>query len=242
MSQTKLRFRQIHMDFHTSPDIEEVGAEFDPEAFAATLEEARVDSVTCFARCHHGMLYYDSQLHPERVHPHLVRTNMLQEQIDACHRRGIRVPIYITVQWDHFTAMEHPEWLSRSADGAVLAGPEEGIQKTFNPGFYHVLCINSPYRDFLFAHTGEVLGRFAPVDGLFFDILFPVSCACRYCTEGIAGLAVLRTSRGSGLGCNTLSNPSIRFKREMSAFIRSSNPDATIFLVTVGISERCIVS
>ncbi|UUZ95523.1 hypothetical protein LJK87_14380 [Paenibacillus sp. P25] len=66
---TPLRFRQVHLDFHTSPGIPGIGAEFDAEAFAAVLEKARVDSITCFARCHHGMIYYDSKENPERIHP-----------------------------------------------------------------------------------------------------------------------------------------------------------------------------
>ena len=56
---TALRCRQVHLDFHTSPHIEGVGAAFDPDHFAATLAAAHVDSVTCFARCHHGWIYYD---------------------------------------------------------------------------------------------------------------------------------------------------------------------------------------
>jgi hypothetical protein len=91
-----LRYRQIHLDFHTSEHIEGIGAEFDPEEFASTLERARVDSVTCFGRCHHGWIYYDTRAFPERRHPHLKR-NLLKEQIEACHARNIRVPIYVTI-------------------------------------------------------------------------------------------------------------------------------------------------
>ena len=55
------------------------------------------------------MIYYDTKLFPERRHPHLDGgLNLLKEQIEACHRRDIRVPIYITVQWDYFTAQQHP--------------------------------------------------------------------------------------------------------------------------------------
>jgi len=50
VSKIDLRFRQIHLDFHTSELIQGVGSQFDPEEFAATLEKARVDSITCFAR------------------------------------------------------------------------------------------------------------------------------------------------------------------------------------------------
>ena len=50
MGQFDLRFRQIHLDFHTSEFIDGIGSQFDPEEFAATLEKARVNSITCFAR------------------------------------------------------------------------------------------------------------------------------------------------------------------------------------------------
>jgi len=43
-----LRFRQVHLDFHTSEKIGGIGAEFDAERFAAVLNKARVNSITCF--------------------------------------------------------------------------------------------------------------------------------------------------------------------------------------------------
>ena len=104
---TNLRFRQIHLDFHTSKDIGNIGGNFDPDEFADTVAAARIDSITCFARCHHGWIYYDSKVNPERVHPHLQR-NLLVEQIEACHKRDIRVPIYVTVQWDHYNRQPSP--------------------------------------------------------------------------------------------------------------------------------------
>src|SRR5688572_17968426 len=75
---TSLRFRQVHLDFHTSGLIGDVAKSFDAEEFATTLRKANVNSVTCFARCHHGYLYYDSKKHPERIHPHLTHRNLLK--------------------------------------------------------------------------------------------------------------------------------------------------------------------
>jgi len=40
-----LRFRQVHLDFHTSEHIEGIGAQFDPDEFASTLEKAHVNLV-----------------------------------------------------------------------------------------------------------------------------------------------------------------------------------------------------
>jgi len=118
----ELRFRQVHLDFHTSEHVEDIAARFDPDEFARTLERARVNSVTCFARCHHGWIYYDTKVNPERRHPHLKR-NLLKEQIEACHRRNIRVPIYVTIQWDHYTAQRHADWLVVDEKGAPVGTP-----------------------------------------------------------------------------------------------------------------------
>ena len=49
-----MRYRQIHLDFHTSEHIPGIGSRFDPDKFADTFARADVDSVTVFSKCHHG--------------------------------------------------------------------------------------------------------------------------------------------------------------------------------------------
>lgn len=46
--------RYSSMDFHTSPLIPKIGAQFDPEVFASTVKNANIESVLVFAKCHHG--------------------------------------------------------------------------------------------------------------------------------------------------------------------------------------------
>jgi hypothetical protein len=215
-----LPFRQVHMDFHTSEAIPDIAASFNPKEFALTLARAHVNSVTCFARCHHGWMYYDSKLFPERIHPNLVNRNLLKEQIEACHALGIRVPIYITVQWDHYTATHHPEWCVLHADGSFAGTPP------YEAGFYRYLCVHSPYRDYLKAHTKEVLNSM-PVDGIFFDIVQPIECSCQCCREGMERQG-LEPSDSSSRQSYALRELGI-FKQEMTDFVRAINPDCTIF-------------
>ena len=129
--------RHIHLDFHTSELIGGVASKFDPDAFAETLKRAHVDSVTLFSRCHHGMLYYDSKLFPESVHPHLCDRKLLEHQAEACHRRGIDVNLYTTVCWDKRVADSHPEWICIDEDGALQ---DYKKAKYFEAGFYKNLC------------------------------------------------------------------------------------------------------
>jgi Hypothetical glycosyl hydrolase 6/Beta-galactosidase trimerisation domain len=219
LPRSELPFRQIHLDFHTSEQIPGVGSNFDPEEFAETLIRARVNSITCFARCHHGWLYFDSKKFPERKHPALKR-DLLNQQIQACHRRGIRAPIYITVQWDYYTAIRHPDWVCLDKNGSLVGTPP------FEAGFYQQLCLNTPYREFLKQLTAEILETF-PTDGLFFDIVWPVACVCRYCREKMSdkGLEPGNSGVPERFGIQTVN----QFKEEMTQFVRDRNSDCTIF-------------
>ena len=214
--------RQVHLDFHTSEWIEGVGAQFDAETFARMAKEAAVSSMTVFARCHHGWLYYDSWRFPERVHPHLANRNLLVEQVRALHAQGIKAPVYITVQWDYYTANRHPEWLIRKPDGAHEGGPFS------EPGFYQSLCVNTGYWKFLQEQTLEVIELLGEeLDGLFFDIVGIRPCACAACRKEMLEKGL---DFGDEAQVRAFAKQSIdRFKQKMSAFVREHNDRCTIF-------------
>lgn len=231
MNTYELRYRQVHLDFHTSPAIPEIGKEFNAAEFAAVLKAAHVDSITCFARCHHGMLYYDSKRFPERIHPGLVNKNMLKEMIEECHKAGIRVPIYITVQWDKFTAEQHPEWLAVDEHGAHF-----GTQP-YEPGFYETLCVNTGYRDFLKEQIAELFESL-DVDGIFMDIVYPTDCSCSVCRSKMRQLGIDASEKEERM--RYAQQMIDDFKRDISAYIRSFSDTASIFYNTshIGIKQR----
>jgi len=172
-----LPFRQIHLDFHTSPKIGDVGREFDAAEFARILKRAHVNSINLFAKCHHGHLYYNTA-RPER-HPALpAGLDLLGEQIEACRREGIKTPIYISVQCDEYAANTHPEWIAREKDGRQCgAGP-------LQPG-WQILDMSSPYQDYVAEQTAEILAQFQPVDGIWFDMCWDQPSSNRYAIAGM---------------------------------------------------------
>ena len=220
MDKNELRFRHVHLDFHTSQHIVGIGSQFDPDEYADTLKKAHVNSINTFARCHHGYIYYDTKKFPERRHPHLTR-NLLAEQIEACHKRDILVPIYITIQWDHYTADRHPDWLVVTDQGALAGTPP------YQPGFYRTLCVNSPYvSDFLKPFVQEVCETFDP-DGFWFDIVSPQACSCWHCRQTMEadGLDPSVAENRMNNGVKVLN----AFKRDMTAFVRTFSKDSYIF-------------
>lgn len=218
-------FRQIHLDFHTSDQIAAVGAAFDPERFAATLVRARVNSINLFARCHHGWIYFDTRRFPERRHPTMQRS-LLREQIDACHACGIRTPIYVSVQWDDFTARQHPEWLALTSDGRIANIYGRPGTPPYEAGFYRALCVNSPYLDFLKAHVEEIF-EMLPVDGLWFDIVTPVDDSSIWTRTAMLeeGLDPVDPAQRRAYAQTVID----QFKRDMADFVRRLDPACSIF-------------
>ncbi|MHB1598285.1 MAG: alpha-amylase family protein [Acidimicrobiales bacterium] len=162
---TRFPRRTVHLDFHTGPDIPAVGARFDADAFARTFRDAHVDSVTVFAKCHHGLLYYRTG-RPER-HPGLdAGLDLLGEQIQALHGAGIRAPIYLSVQCDEHAANLHPDWLALTPELRQVRRPPVGA---FEAG-WQILDMSSPYTDYLAEQLEEVLQLYGPVDGIFLDM------------------------------------------------------------------------
>ena len=165
--------RCVHLDFHTSDEVTNVARDFDKEAFKAALKEAEIDSITLFAKCHHGNFYYRSpRFH---VHPHLEKP-LLDLQLEACRELGISAKIYISAMRDEHLASLHPEW---------LIVPEGGKPQNLLEPTWHNLCLNSPYTDVLVEQTREITERYMP-DGLFFDITAERACVCANCRRDMA--------------------------------------------------------
>ncbi len=65
--QYKVPTRQVHLDFHTSPDIPNICGNFSKEDFQAALKAGNLESITVFAKCHHGLCYYPTKDGTTRV-------------------------------------------------------------------------------------------------------------------------------------------------------------------------------
>lgn len=181
MKEEHLCFRQVHLDFHTGGDVPDVGSAFCPDDFQRTLLDAAVDSITCFAVCHHGFCYYPSHVGPQ--HPSL-KFNLLRAQLEAAHAVGIKVPVYISVGGNEEAYRRHPEWQEVAPEGQQAWGGAG------DPPLFHKLCFNTDYLDFLCRQTEEVIRQFPDADGLFFDIVFQGECLCSKCQEGMRSMGM----------------------------------------------------
>lgn len=209
-----LRYRQIHLDFHTSEQIKDIGKEFTKKNFQEALKVGRVNSITVFSKCHHGLSYHDTKVGVK--HPHLAKP-LLPLMIEACQEIDVKTPIYVSAGLDEQMAQKHPEWLVKNKEG-VNHNP-------FHVGFKR-LCFNSPYLDYLCAQIEEVAQMF-PGHGLFLDIIGTVRCYCTTCmSEMIATGVDAQTEEGiQGFA----EKVSMKYYKKTTEAFRKHNKDSTIF-------------
>lgn len=215
--QTRDRLRKIHLDFHNSPLIPDIGKEFDADRFADDLARASVNYVVCFAKCHHGMCYYNAR--QGQRHPSLT-FDLLRAQIEACHKRDIAVSAYLSVVWEEEAARRYPEWRQLGPDGT----PRHKI-----PGqSWATVCLNSPYiEEMLLPQVREVAENY-DVEGLWFDMIHldENACYCRGCREKIRAMGLSYDTEEERFKFTAASV--YAFLDKCSSLIRSIKPDVEI--------------
>ena len=169
-----MRFRQVHLDFHTSEKVPGIGSEFNKEQFQKALKAGHVDSITIFSKCHHGWAYHPSKAN--RMHPNL-KFDLLAAELEACREIGVNAPVYLSAGLDEKEVLLHPEWLNVDP---MRDTPKQSIMQPH----YHLLCYNTPYLDVLCAQVEEVMERYHPC-GIFLDISNVRMCTCGSCVRSM---------------------------------------------------------
>ena len=168
-----MSFRQVHLDFHTSEFIENIGENFSKENFQNALKEGHVNSITVFSKCHHGWSYHPTKAN--EMHPHL-KFDLLGKQIEWAHEIGVKTPVYLSASRDEKSARIHPEWLARNKNETTMPMPD-----MLTPG-WHNLCFNTDYLEELALQVEEVVKNY-DADGIFMDICGVKMCYCQKCVK-----------------------------------------------------------
>lgn len=179
----------VHLDFHTSQYIKNIGEKFNADDFGQTLKNANVDEITLCAKCHHGYCYYPSKI--GTVHPNL-KFDLLGEQIKACRKYGIKVIVYITGAWSVLDYKNNPSWRAKDLSGkeivlqkGVVIDKESLIGAARPECLWELLCLNGDYGEHIKQLSKEVCELYNP-DGLFYDIFcLDYPCTCEYCQSGM---------------------------------------------------------
>ncbi|MBQ9860536.1 MAG: beta-galactosidase trimerization domain-containing protein [Clostridia bacterium] len=209
-----MAFRQVHLDFHTSEKIPDIGSRFDKAQFQEALRVGHVNSITVFSKCHHGYTYHPTEAGV--MHPGL-SFDLLGAQLEACREIGVNAPVYLSAGHDERYTRLHPEEL-------LKLHPDTG-HDFLKPAFRHV-CLGGPYLEVLAAQVEEVMQRYHP-SGIFFDICSVMPCYCNNCLAKMEAAGLDPTDIYDVLkqGEITYAN----FTRRMEKAVRRLDKDTTIF-------------
>ena len=219
MAHYKLRFRQVHLDFHTSPHIPGDGRKFDGSAWQDALRTGHVDSITCFSKCHHGWSYHPTKV--GKTHPHL-DFDLLRAQMDASKEIGVNVPIYISAGVDDVMGRARPDWREITIDGCYA-----GWSKAINQAGFLVMCFNSPYLDYLCEQICEAVHLFPDCNGVFLDIIHQGECCCPTCLADMEKNALDAENSEDRKTCARAALE--RYYAESTAACRCENADMPVF-------------
>ncbi len=212
-----MRFRQVHLDFHTSEAIDRIGTSFNKLQFQTMLQKGHVNSVTIFSKCHHGWAYHPTTAN--EIHPGL-EFDLLQAMIEAAHEIGVKTPVYLSAGLDEKMARRHPEWLFRNDKEQT-----SWVKDFMTPG-YHEFCMNSPYLDYLLKQIEEVVQNY-DADGIFLDIVGVRTCYCQHCVAALRanGQDPRDVETVRALGEKTYAT----YTRKVNELIHAAAPNMPIF-------------
>ena len=168
-SQPKEGSRQVHLDFHTTKHLKDIGRDWNKKEWQEQLQKGHVNSINIFAKGHHGWCYYNTEV--GKRHPNL-EFDLLKAQIEACHEIEVTAQAYVTVGWNVLDAHEHPDWVSTGKDGKNKFAELEASKKPGEqfPWGWPTLSPEGPYLDHLLKHTEELCKNY-DLDGFWFDIV-----------------------------------------------------------------------
>jgi len=165
-------FRKLFFDFHSPGAAVGLARDFHAERWADRVAAAGAQAVSAFTKCAFGWSFYRKGS-VRYVHPELPDgLDMLEAQVDAFHRRGIRVIGYYHVFNSEPLVRDRPEWRALAPDGT----PRDNL-----------MCVQGPlFQEWMLPHLEEIVSSY-DVDSMFFDGSYAHSpCHCESCKRRFA--------------------------------------------------------
>jgi hypothetical protein len=164
--------------------------------------------------------YYNSKIEPKA--PGLGDRDVLRETVDEARKHNMPVIVYCVLQYPNQTLRTHPNWKARDHNG--------------NP-INHLVCFNSPYRDYVKGLLAEMAAY--GIDGFHLDMVDqgfgpPHGCWCDTCQQQFT--AKYGHDMPKGITWDEAwdhmlefrYDTSDRFEQDLTAYVRDLNPQLTV--------------
>jgi hypothetical protein len=170
-------YRAMEWEFHSPA---QQTFDINLEGAMVATRDAGAESLMLYTQDHWGYAFYPSDSAVR--HPNL-KIDLFGTECALARKAGISVMAYYSLQFNNQCAISHPDWAWTNEDGSEKRFYEK----------WHVMCLDSPYRQYVLAMMDEIFARYE-VDELFLDIFgiqftmynqngISPFCFCRYTEE-----------------------------------------------------------
>ena len=146
-------YRAMEWEFHTPA---QQSFDINIEKAIAASRNAGAQSLMFYSQDHWGYAFYPSDSAVR--HPNL-NFDLFGTECSLARKAGISATCYYSLQFNNQCAIAHPDWAWTNEDGS---------EQHFY-GRWHVMCLDSPYRQYVLSMMEEIFSRYE-VDELFLDI------------------------------------------------------------------------
>ena len=227
-SDTSPWFQRLLVGMEVGPTGAQSGSDGEDVHFATRFNGR--DIVQASARAHAQYIvmwgrdsewtYYNSKIEPKA--PGLGDRDVLRETVDEARKHNMSVIVYCVLQYPNQTLRKHPDWKARDHNGTPIN---------------HLVCFNSPYRDYVKGLLAEMAAY--GIEGFHLDMVDqgfgpPHGCWCDTCQQQFTA----RYGHGMPKGLTWDEawdhmlefryDTSDRFEKRLTAYVRSLNPKLTI--------------
>ncbi|MBQ9115567.1 MAG: alpha-L-fucosidase [Clostridia bacterium] len=180
-------YRRHLCDMHIEDWDDSFLSRFSPEEYVENLKHAKITNAMIYLQSHVGLCYYPTKTGV--MHKALVgNEDVIRRLIQLCHKEGIAVTGYYSLNYNTREHDRHPEWRMLTDKGisqreCVYANSEEALAFASTKAWRYGLCCpnNREYNEFTYRQIDEILDYFE-LEGLFFDMPFwPHTCYCHSC-------------------------------------------------------------
>ncbi len=182
----KNMYRRHLCDMHIDDWNDEFMSQFSPEVYVENLKKAKIQNAMIYLQSHAGLCYFPTKV--GHMHKAFINNeDMIKRTVDLCHKNGIAVVGYYSLNYNTREHDAHPDWriLGEGGKSTRDGGKSIGQRNAFTSlqqERYGLCCPNNmDYRNFVYRQIDEMLDYF-DVEGLFFDMLFwNHTCYCPAC-------------------------------------------------------------
>lgn len=152
---------------------------------ARLAKDLHANVIVMFARDPWGRILFNGEVAPK--HPKIGGRDFLKELIEEARKYNIKVVTMVAHTTNKLFYQLHSDWVQKNIRGEVVVLEHIPFEHSLEHFEWPIMCINSPYMDYLKQEVREAIEKLKPqgvlLDSFRYQPDYEKACYCKYCRE-----------------------------------------------------------